>query len=203
MAQKPGDGKYLTYEEWKVEWAKSEEARKQAEAEAEKLSEGEKKREEEQQKRVLAQAALELAKSYEDEKFDQGTTKDPVFVVIGLDKDTLLSEQTDHTGRRNAKFVSLHGHNVYEYFRQNCPVREGPDPARQQTGYDGSTEIRHAYECMAGIYVGRNTKGKMCYTFFDKNGQVTHINDNIALYPFSPGNNPKPYSGYRLPSSRP
>ena len=36
-------------------------------------------------------------------------------------------------------------------------------------------------------YVGRTESGKMCYTFFDRDGKVSHINDNTAVYPFRPG----------------
>lgn len=185
----------MTYEEWKAEEARSEEALKRAEAEAQKLSEAQRKKEEEEQQRIVTQAALELAKDYEDEKFDaqDPNAKDPVFVIVGLDKDSrLASDLMDRTGRRS-KFVSLQGDAVGEYFKANCPVTEGMDYSRQQ---EGASEHRRTYECMAGIYVGRNDKGKMCYTFFDPKGQVTLINDNTAVPSFSPGNTVHPYPGY-------
>ena len=185
----------MTYEEWKAEEARSEEARRRAEAEAQKISEEQRKKEEEEQKRILTHAALELAKDYEDEKFDaqDPNAKDPVFVVVGLDKDSLLADGLfDRTGRR-AKFVSLQGDAVSQYFKDNCPVTEGHDYSRPQ---EGATENRRTYECMAGIYVGRTDKGKMCYTFFDTRGQVTLINDNTAVPLFSPGNTIMPYAGY-------
>lgn len=89
--------------------------------------------------------------------------------------------------------MSLQGDAVGEYFKANCPVTEGVDYSRAR---EGAAEHRRTYECMAGIYVGRNDKGKLCHTFFDTKGQVTLINDNTAVPPFSPGNTITPYAGY-------
>lgn len=60
LATNNGEGKkYLTYEEWKAEEAKSEEARKKAEEEAKKQSEVEQKKQEEEAKRQLDKLILE------------------------------------------------------------------------------------------------------------------------------------------------
>ena len=165
-----------------------------------------------------------MAANYEDEKFDnvdgntpaldgkldennQPSTK-PVYVVVGLDGETRWAEQMDKWGRSTAKFVSLHGHNLYQYYKDNCPVTEGLDPLRLQ-GEEGQEIMRNTYRCMAGIYVGRTESGKMCYTFFDRDGKVSHVNDKTAVYPFSPGSLFRksasgtwemelPYSGYHI-----
>ena len=71
-------------------------------------------------------------------------------------------------------------------YNKNCPVTEGLDPERLQ-GEEGQKILRNTYRCMAGIYVGRTESGKMCYTFFDRDGKVSYINDNTAVYPFRPG----------------
>lgn len=217
LATNNGEGKkYLTYEEWKAEEAKSEEARKKAEEEAKKQSEVEQKKQEEEAKRQLDKLILESANTYEQELFDKAdgntpaqeteqveldengnpkldengnpvkvTVKKPVYVVVGLDDETRWADQLDKWGR-TAKFVSLHGHNLYSYYNKNCPVTEGLDPERLQ-GEEGQKILRNTYRCMAGIYVGRTESGKMCYTFFDRGGKVSHINDNTAVYPFRPG----------------
>ena len=205
LATNNGEGKkYLTYEEWKAEEAKSEEARKKAEEEA--------KKQEEEAKRQLDKLILESANTYERELFDKADNntpalesdrveldengnpkldengnpvkvKKPVYVVVGLDDETRWADQLDKWGR-TAKFVSLHGHNLYTYYKNNCPVTEGLDPERAQ----GDDKIlRNTYRCMAGIYIGRTESGKMCYTFVDRDGKVSHINDNTAVYPFRPG----------------
>ncbi|MDO5103020.1 MAG: hypothetical protein Q4D91_09010 [Lautropia sp.] len=188
--------KYLSYEEWQSEEGFRQEQRKKSEAAVAALdagkSEEEKKAAEEIVRQTVAHQATELAKNYEDEKFDDTDSHpvDPVFVVVGLDKDSLWDEQLNKAGRK-AKFVSLNGKDLYRYYRENCPVTEGLDPERVQQGI-----TRRTYECMAGIYVGRNSKGNMCYTFFDTDGKVSHINDNTVVYPFKPGNSVSPYAGY-------
>ena len=45
-------------------------------------------------------------------------------------------------GGRTAKFVSLHGHNLYSYYNKNCPVTEGLDPERLQ-GEEGQKILRN------------------------------------------------------------
>lgn len=205
-----GEGKkYLTYEEWKAEEAKSEEARKKAEEEARKQSEAEQKRQEEAAKRELEKLILASANEYEQEQFDKtdantpglegkldengNPIKKPVYLVVGLDDETRWADQLDKWGH-TAKFVSLHGHNLYSYYKNNCPVTEGLDPEREQ-GDD--KVLRNTYRCMADIYVGRTESGKMCYTFFDRNGKISHVNDNTAVYPFRPGIlTESPYGGY-------
>ena len=183
LATNNGEGKkYLTYEEWKAEEAKSEEARKKAEEEAKKQSEVEQKKQEEEAKRQLDKLILESANTYEQELFDKAdgntpaleterveldengnpkldengnpvkvTVKKPVYVVVGLDDETRWADQLDKWGR-TAKFVSLHGHNLYSCYNKNCPVTEGLDPERLQ-GEEGQKILRNTYRCMAGIYV--------------------------------------------------
>lgn len=142
--------------------------------------------------RLVSTAALELAKDYENEQFDPQVLglKDPAYVIVGMDAKTAFDAQFGSTGTR-AKTVSLQGDDVIRYYRENCPVVQGADPIRLQ-----GSEQRQTYECMAGIYVGRNTTGKMCYTFIDRDGGVSHINGNALVFPFRTGNTVSPYPGY-------
>lgn len=133
---------------------------------------------------------LQLATSDDNDESDHdGNLK---FVVVGLDSQVLKSESAD----RPETYVSLSGDYVAKYFRQNCPVREGLD-----LGVLDAHGLKRLYGCMAGVYVGRNEKGGMCYTFINRRGDVRHVNDNVVVDKFSAGVTDNPYPWYQRDKS--
>lgn len=147
----------LNYEQWKQAAANSEEGRKLAQ---QKLTEEQKREQEVAKQKQIAETrklAYELLKNDDDGKLK--------YIIVGLDKDPFVDQKTSQT----ASYVSLQGQDLYQYYKQNCPVTVGNDPLA-------------LYRCMAGVYVGSNSKDKPCYTLIQRDGVIRHINDtNVVL----------------------
>lgn len=177
-------GLALTYDQWKQSTAQSAEDRKQAEEQKAKLTEEARRKEEQQRRDRIRQLAYQML-----DNDDNGKLK---YIIVGLDKETLTEPEPvpvtpsanagagqdasaapllDKDKKYNDSFVSLHAHDVYEYYNRRCPVTAGADP-------------KELFSCMAGIYVGRNKSGGPCYTSIKRDGTVRHVNDNFVVYDF-------------------
>lgn len=108
-------------------------------------------------------------------------------LMIGLDANSSTSDNSawlagerfanmsdEDKAKAAASYVSLAGKDLKDYYTQSCP----------SINDNGDFEM---YRCAAGIYFGKNTDGKLCFTTIDWEGYVQHVNDTKIAYRFKPG----------------
>lgn len=148
------------------------------------LAEEARRKEEQLRRDRIRQLAYQMLDNDDDGKLK--------YIIVGLDRETLTEPEPlpgtpsanagvgldasaapllDKDKKYKESFVSLHAHDVYEYYNRRCPVTAGADPAK-------------LFSCMAGIYVGKNKSGGPCYTSIKRDGTIRHVNDNFVVYDF-------------------
>lgn len=139
----------------------------------------------------MSRTALELAIAMQADPVRDPGKK---MIIVGLDNSSLASNNQEwlnspqFAGLDDAKkqelnqnYVSLTGADLYEYFRRKCPVTS------MSSADQSPDDPNPIYRCLYGIYYGKNSAGKACFTSIGPTGKVRHVNDIRVISEFQPG----------------